>query len=426
MSIASEITRINNNIAAAYTALDGKGATLPATQNSANLADTIDSITVGGGGTDAFEQLKSKVNSIPTTYTYNDAISDGFTVTNYGSSAGNINLISTNNTVAVVVKFSNDFKDKLTVGNKNARIRAIIASEGAIITDLESSSNTNGDYFQVDFSNASEKFIAAIREQVTNGFLSTTTDTSKMNTGYYIERAYSRIEELTCTLISSTYTQENPANIVVPLDYPNNFINRTLFSSTVLRSIKISNNFKICLYNSATPSSMSASRVQYMTFPSKVFDYESFINDCTNYEYGVSSLSATATSSILKGKYKYLSKCSKFPFVLDGSNMTDNGTWYVSSASDYYYNKTAITGNGSCPYEWFIIPPDMDIEWLDYSGDADSTFISPRSLAFLAENSPNVTSRTLKIGQTMLNLLQEQYPTVYNTLTSKGWTVAAS
>ena len=48
MSIASEITRINGNIAAAYTALDGKGATLPATQNSANLADTIDTIQTGG------------------------------------------------------------------------------------------------------------------------------------------------------------------------------------------------------------------------------------------------------------------------------------------------------------------------------------------------------------------------------------------
>lgn len=47
MTIASEITRINNNIAAAYTALSNKGATLPATQNSANLADTIDSISGG-------------------------------------------------------------------------------------------------------------------------------------------------------------------------------------------------------------------------------------------------------------------------------------------------------------------------------------------------------------------------------------------
>lgn len=49
MSIASQIQRINNNIAAAYTVASGKGATMPATQNSANLADCIDSISGGGG-----------------------------------------------------------------------------------------------------------------------------------------------------------------------------------------------------------------------------------------------------------------------------------------------------------------------------------------------------------------------------------------
>ena len=47
MSIASEITRINTNISAAYTACDDKGTTMPQTQNSANLADTIDSIQQG-------------------------------------------------------------------------------------------------------------------------------------------------------------------------------------------------------------------------------------------------------------------------------------------------------------------------------------------------------------------------------------------
>lgn len=51
MTIASEITRINNNIAAAYTAASGKGATLPATENSDNLATCIGSIPSGGGVT---------------------------------------------------------------------------------------------------------------------------------------------------------------------------------------------------------------------------------------------------------------------------------------------------------------------------------------------------------------------------------------
>ena len=49
MSIASEITRINNNIAAAYTAIGNKGGTLPLTQNSANLASTISDLTTNDG-----------------------------------------------------------------------------------------------------------------------------------------------------------------------------------------------------------------------------------------------------------------------------------------------------------------------------------------------------------------------------------------
>ncbi|MBO7527027.1 MAG: hypothetical protein J6T74_03915 [Clostridia bacterium] len=48
MSVVSEITRINSNIAAAYTQVSNKGGTLPTTQNSNNLADAIESISSGG------------------------------------------------------------------------------------------------------------------------------------------------------------------------------------------------------------------------------------------------------------------------------------------------------------------------------------------------------------------------------------------
>ena len=47
MSIATEITRINNNIAAAYAKLLEMGATIPQAQNSANLASTIQTIPQG-------------------------------------------------------------------------------------------------------------------------------------------------------------------------------------------------------------------------------------------------------------------------------------------------------------------------------------------------------------------------------------------
>lgn len=58
MSITSEINRINTNIANAYTSISNKGGTLPETQNSANLADAIDSISTGGGGSTGEKNVK--------------------------------------------------------------------------------------------------------------------------------------------------------------------------------------------------------------------------------------------------------------------------------------------------------------------------------------------------------------------------------
>ena len=49
MTVSSEITRIRTNIADAYTAASNKGASLPATENSDNLASCIDSISGSGG-----------------------------------------------------------------------------------------------------------------------------------------------------------------------------------------------------------------------------------------------------------------------------------------------------------------------------------------------------------------------------------------
>ena len=58
MTIASEIARIQGNIADAYNACAAKGATMPVTNNSASLANTIDSITAGGGDFDYQAVLK--------------------------------------------------------------------------------------------------------------------------------------------------------------------------------------------------------------------------------------------------------------------------------------------------------------------------------------------------------------------------------
>ena len=74
MSIASEITRINTNIANSYTAVDNKNGTLPATQNSANLASAIDSIEVIESATAEGESLSlTNTKAMP----YSDYVVEG-------------------------------------------------------------------------------------------------------------------------------------------------------------------------------------------------------------------------------------------------------------------------------------------------------------------------------------------------------------
>lgn len=63
MSIADQITRIKNNIAASYAECSAKGATLPSLENSENLPNTIASITAGGGG-DSVEYTNITGNKI--------------------------------------------------------------------------------------------------------------------------------------------------------------------------------------------------------------------------------------------------------------------------------------------------------------------------------------------------------------------------
>ena len=73
MSIASEITRINNNIAAAYDEAEAKGATMPATENSANLANTVASIPTGSSPTLITKQIIENG-----TYAAEDDNADGY------------------------------------------------------------------------------------------------------------------------------------------------------------------------------------------------------------------------------------------------------------------------------------------------------------------------------------------------------------
>lgn len=83
MTIASEITRISNNISAAYSAAENKGATLPATQNSANLASTIE--TISGSGTTLTVTNNSSYDRVTGEKVWLSKSGNDWEIVNYGN-----------------------------------------------------------------------------------------------------------------------------------------------------------------------------------------------------------------------------------------------------------------------------------------------------------------------------------------------------
>lgn len=77
MSIATAITALSARIQDAYAACEGKGATIPATKNTANLSATIDSIPSGGGGLQGYTLTINGNTMIDGPLNYAFAFSDG-------------------------------------------------------------------------------------------------------------------------------------------------------------------------------------------------------------------------------------------------------------------------------------------------------------------------------------------------------------
>lgn len=161
MSIASEITRINTNIANSYTAVDNKNGTLPQVQNSANLASAIDSIEV-------IEQQTAEGESLSLTNTkampYSDYVvegkseqetrsgknlvhlndsqtKNGVTITNNNDGTITINGTATANMDIWIANGrlyndSSDYKQNFTAGNSFTQRKNIIAGTFTGTCDL--------------------------------------------------------------------------------------------------------------------------------------------------------------------------------------------------------------------------------------------------------------------------------------------------
>lgn len=430
MSIASEITRINGNIAAAYTALDGKGATLPETQNSANLADTIDTITTGGGGGSNYEYttLRAVMDKITDRYTYKQAYDDGWSFCDYykNTASSDTSRFLGNTKYRGLYFDYNLCPNVIYVSGMNAgnTIITVKAPSGAVVTDATvengGSSTEWGSRLKIDFTNATEKWIII------------PADSALFITANYIEES----QMYNCTLSPYVtwleldyhydgYSSSSKMRVDLTSSIDKIFTD-VIRNSYVLKGFNISDNIE--LYYGSNSETISAN-VNYLesVMPVSMHIKDSLVNLINNrsiFTYGVTKLS-TSVSNTLAEYYYRIKGVSFFPFVIDWSTNTLTGTFYINTLASYVTSNSGVDYN-RCPYELFIIPSSgVNMQWVSYRGGYSGTshmadsIISPASLTFLATNSPNVSSKTLKIGKYM----KETNATAVATLESKGWTV---
>mgnify|MGYP007012479830 CR=1 FL=1 len=420
MSIASEITRINTNIANAYTSLNAKGATIPQEQNSANLADTIDTISAGGGSSDlkmaAFEAIKAEITN-PTILNKTKAQleADGWSV--YSDMSASI----LGNKSFIGYVFSEDMPDKIyakyTSGFK--------VPSDVTITPIMSGNNVYS--YEIDYSNSQVKWIvippskdaviSASCGSINLSFRSAVAGTSYNAT----EAAYvlSFVEYFCYSLLDDQYTSSNRyEKDISSLSVGSNVDPFGLAKSYYLKDFYVTDNTKFIISldggnaNQFPPFLVPVSRC---VSSKKVL--ESFF---PQYTYGQTSLSAAYTKMLMTNTsgYNYLARSRDFPFVLDCSTFTGSNTYYVSNG---YTAPSDYDQRFSPPCSLYVILPSTgSFTWCT---TYQKVIIPLECLEFMANHAPTVSGKTLKIGETNILRAGGSSGTIISTLTSKGWTV---
>lgn len=410
MSIASEITRINGNIAAAYTALDGKGATLPETQNSANLADTIDTITTGGGG-NKFDEIDSIVSDAVTWFegkSYKDAYDNGWLVAS-GNETSTSKIYETNaNTVSGVV-FSTNVPDEVYVKG-----RAFKAPLGSTI----STNGLSNSICKIIFPNGcTDKWLVAVGD-VYMGLMNTgglhqiafVSDVTNSSNCFQIADRYRYIN---IGLRQNTYTSQSPFSLAYPDDSP-------WQRARNLEGLKLSDNITFTL--STKLSGSSATFLGTLALPSSIDLKDFFEKHISDATYQTTALNTSISDDLIRSSSnmsKWLNR-KDFPFIVDCSGFPSSAlsnTWYMGyvpyNMASYYTEFGGFT-------DVKIKLPAMNIR-MNYSLNR---FMPIEYIRYMADNAPTVSGKTIKFETRLLAIINEVDSTIVSTFQSKGWTVS--
>lgn len=445
MSIASEITRINGNIAAAYTALDGKGATLPASgsQNSANLADTIDTITAGGGGGgDDFDSAAfyAKVNAMNNILTvrsgeYNSTRMERALQNGFIQKKADISNLDAQWFYVLQLKYETKcitFKPYSTDESIAFWVPAatnVYTSDG--LGKTTNNSDTSEKRVTIEFTGDEDRTViigtaAGNGCNLTQGLFRVFESLNAPSAGkdYHSEirachvylPAYEKNQAAASSTYGSVLNTSQFSNIlgsakIFSFDHPTNTWNK--LSSETIYSLSDFN-------HSLTDTSVFAE-----IYSSAIFDAD----------LGVFKLPADQLSSLesyisrYTQVYSFGSDNGLFPFLLDFSNRTSTskitfgGYTQLASASSFGRRMTTI---------YIKLPSNADVDMSVYDGGATNAHSSPqltyKSWQYLANNAPSVSGKTLNVGYQFYNWAKTLqipcYKTITDALETKGWTIA--
>lgn len=392
MSIASEITRINTNIAAAYTALDGKGATLPVagSQNSANLADTIDTITTGGGGSSSgdasFDSLKATIESCDYddfTFLYQNAsYARQYAPVLYG-----INVHSEFEEIYYLHNTSYDF--------------------GYLIPNSATIESTNySDVYKVTFTDDDEKWI------IFAGPANSSTASTLPFIRIAAQESTSNRNELLHSGIALRNTSETTINVS---DWYSNF-------AAYSRMLNLKN-----FYITGSFDLRGDNKKYLLQSLFLINDYDTYFDNTTMFTKQSSITYSqlgwyptddnTTYSSYPSGLLFYW---DKFPFVVDLTGATGS---YVGKT--FFSDVIWTSGKPGLKEIRILLPQNQNVD-LRYIRTASTSkndlILTQNSLDYMAENAPTVSNLTLQLNSYTKYLLTG-YSNFVTAMSAKGWTV---
>lgn len=401
MSIASEITRISENIANAYTSLSAKGATIPQAQNSDNLADTIDSVPSGGGGgtpsymTD-FNNMATILEGLAVAGSQDSRSASQFLEDGYDVSTGsgyryNVLGFVYDENVSYVYTRSDVFK-------------------ALKIPSSASYENVGSNYYKVTFTTERWIIVNANSPQYFNAI---ETLSKKINI------SGSEFEKLLIPVAVYQYTGSS---------------NNTLDNIYGIFNINKAEGLKYFKFNSTIsnitqPTSAGVSAWQFLL---RLDNIEELLPKFAGYNTtskmlvisGSSAKDLCSLASSSQGLYSVLSLIKTgTSIVFDLSSVTATGTANFFPAANNYCTPLPTARDLK-----IILPSSystINLTYKVYNSSYGLDFTHD-ALKFLADNAPTVTSCTLKLGYNNYGYLTyvPEGQTIMSTFTSKGWTVS--